>query len=152
MLLWDWTLGPNYDLRRLENRWKLLGWLRAGLVRGGHLGTPRATFSRARDRPPGPLPLRSDEHVLGLPNLAPRDKQKVYEGNLFMRFSVSVLLLALKLVIPFIMENPVRSRIWLCPGLCKLRRMRHVFFEAFEFCMFGSLGENPLLFYPCTSL
>ncbi len=59
-LLWDISLGEAYDLRSRNNRWKITGWIRSGLIRAGHLGTPCHSFSRARDRRPGPPPLRSD--------------------------------------------------------------------------------------------
>ena len=69
VLLWDISLGPAYDLTRQVNQWKILGWLRAGLVRAAHLGAPVASFSRARDRRPGPPPLRSDTQPMGLSGL-----------------------------------------------------------------------------------
>lgn len=117
-LLWDITLGEEYDLLRICNRQKIFGWMRAGLVRAGHLGTPCNTFSRARDNPPGPPPLRSDTHVLGLPTLQGADLQKVVEGNFLMRFTAAVMRLAILLHIPFTLENPARSRLWLCPPFC----------------------------------
>lgn len=138
VLLWDITLGPQYDLRSRENRWKILGWMRSGQVTMGHLGTPCNTFSRARDRQPGPPPLRSDIHVMGLPNLRAHDAVKVAEGNLFMRFSVQVMTLAIALGLGFTMENPGRSRIWLVPAVRKLLRSRCISFQLFEMCMFGT--------------
>ena len=88
VLLWDIQYGPEYDLRSLKKRQLIAGWMRAGFICGGHLGTPCNSFTRARDNPPGPPPLRSNAHVLGLPNLAVHDQKKVKDGNLFMRFSV----------------------------------------------------------------
>ncbi len=138
VLLWDITLGPQYDLRARENRWKILGWMRSGLVTMGHLGTPCNTYSRARDRQPGPPPLRSDVHVMGLPGLRAHDAVKVAEGNLFMRFSVQVMLLACAMGLGFTMENPGRSRIWLVPAVKKLLRSKCISFQLFEMCMFGT--------------
>ncbi|CAK0814984.1 unnamed protein product, partial [Prorocentrum cordatum] len=43
--------------------------------------------------PPGPPPLRSDLHVMGLPDLAPRDAEKVRVGNALMKFSASLFML-----------------------------------------------------------
>ena len=138
VLLWDISLGDEYDLRRRHNRWRIAGWLRAGLVRAGHLGTPCHSFSRARDRQPGPPPLRSDSQVMGLPNLSVADKQKVTEGNLFMRFSCYVMTLASVLHIPFTMENPARSRLWLCPAVQRMLRRKAIRLFTCEFCMFGT--------------
>ena len=137
-LLWDIELGPEYDLRKQQNRQLLLGWLRAGFVRGGHLGTPCNSFSRARDRAPGPPPLRSDQHVMGLPDLRPCDALKVAEGNLFMRFSVQFMVLCSVLGIGCTLENPGRSRLWLTPAVKRLLRMRTASFVLFEMCMFGT--------------
>lgn len=134
-LLWDISLGAAYDLRSRNNRWKITGWLRGGLIRAGHLGTPCHSFSRARDRRPGPPPLRSDTQVMGLPDLRPADQQKVSEGNLFMRFSVHVMMLASVLCIPFTIENPSRSRLWLCPAVCRMLRRRNINLSVSSACL-----------------
>ena len=137
VLLWDISMGSNYDLRKLHNRHKIMGWMRAGRVCGGHLGTPCNSFSRARDNPPGPPPLRSNECVLGLANLSPVDQQKVRDGNALMRFSVCILYLALALCLPWTMENPATSRLWICPSVLRLLRRKHVQLAMVEYCMFG---------------
>lgn len=74
---------------------------------------------------------------MGLPDLRPGDRQKVLEGNLLLRFSLRILSLALTLGIPWTLENPAQSRMWLTPGMQQLRRKRHVSFATFEMCMFG---------------
>lgn len=51
VLLWDWCLGEQYDRQKSKNRMLIAGWFRSGLIRACNLGTPRNTFSRARDRP-----------------------------------------------------------------------------------------------------
>ena len=73
-VLWDIS-GEQYALRKRSNRWMISGRMRAGLVRAGHVGTPCHSFSRARDRRPGPPPLRSDACVMGLPNLRAAEEQ-----------------------------------------------------------------------------
>ena len=140
VLLWDVLPGPDYDLRAPQNRHKILGWARCRRVVGGNLGTPCHAFTRARDHPPGPPPLRSNQHVLGLPNLKPGDQMKVTEGNLLMRFSVQLLTLCLLFQIPFTMENPATSRLWLCPQVQQLMRRKNVkcWTGTVEFCMFNT--------------
>ncbi|CAK0827935.1 unnamed protein product [Prorocentrum cordatum] len=76
-LLWDICLGENYDLRCKRNRHLLLGWVRDGLVVGPHVATPRSSFSRARDTPPGPPRLRSDSEPMGLGGLSQADQEKL---------------------------------------------------------------------------
>ena len=146
VLLWDITLGAEYDLLQQHNRWKITGWLRSGLLRGGHLGTPCNTFTRARDRQPGPPPLRSNEYVMGLPGLSGANLVKVSQGNLFVRFSVQILTLAAILKYPFTMENPANSRIWWVPAVVKILRRRCCQLHFCEFCMFGCPWRKPTAF------
>ena len=136
-LLWDIELGAEYDLRSPAKRRMLAGWVKSGFVKGFHLGTPCESFSRARDVPPGPPPLRSDLRPLGLDDLKPHDQAKVMLGNLFMRFSIYLLSLAHRLHLPASMENPQRSRIWLCPPVLALMRRRHVAMFLTHFCGWG---------------
>eukprot|EP00438_Fugacium_kawagutii_P014095 Skav231798 [mRNA] locus=scaffold734:131220:155475:+ [translate_table: standard] len=77
VLLWDVTYGLAYDLTVRVNRQKIIHWITSGKVKAGHLGTPCNSFSRARDRPGGPPPLRSDKQPLGLSPLRPADAAKV---------------------------------------------------------------------------
>ena len=146
VLLWDISLGANYDLRKRSNRTLISGWLRSRRIVGGHLGAPCNSFSRARDHPPGPPPLRSNLHVLGLPGLSPSDQTKVDEGNLFMRFSVHLLGLALQLQVPFTCENPATSRLWLCPPVQHLLRRKYMYSWTVEFCMFGTAWRKSTTF------
>ena len=125
VLLWDIHYGPDYDLRSLAKRQLIAGWMRSGFICGGHLGTPCNSITRARDNPPGPPPLRSNLHVLGQTLLLTISK-KVNDGNLFMRFSVFILRL-LVLHVPFSMENPRASRLWLWPAVQKLMRNKNTY-------------------------
>ena len=80
---------------------------------------------------------------MGLPNLRAGDQQKVEEGNMFMRFSASVLKLALLLHVAFTLENPGGSRLWLCAPLQCLQRRKHVSLVFFEMCVFGTPRRKP---------
>ena len=115
-------------------------------MRAGHLGTPCNSFSRARDHPPGPPPLRSNDRPLGLPELRPHDRLKVKIGNALMRFSVRLMNLALLLIIPFTLENPRTSRLWLCPGVRHLLRRKHCSTAVTEFCQFGTAWRKSTQF------
>ena len=137
VLLWDISLGANYDLTKQRNQQLILGWMRSGVVKAGHLGTPCNSFSRARDQPGGPPPLRSDRQPLGLDDLLPHDALKVQIGNQLMRFTARVLQLALILQIFFTLENPARSRLWICPPILAVMRRKHVVVQLVEYCMFG---------------
>ena len=138
VLLWDISFGENYDLTQVGNQQKILTWLYGGVIRAGHLGTPCNSFSRARDQPGGPPQLRSDLMPLGLPNLRPGDANKVKLGNILLRFSVKVMKKARDLFIAFTIENPARSRLWICPPMSSFLRLRGVQQALVEFCAFGT--------------
>ena len=138
VLLWDACLGPEYDLLRPEKRALVRGWVRSGLVLGVHLGTPCNSWSRARDIPPGPMPLRSDTLPLGLPNLSLKDQAKVEAGNIFMSFSASIMHEAIRANIPASVENPQTSRLWLAPPFARLLRSAPVSFTVTHFCQWGA--------------
>ena len=146
VLLWDVTYGIEYDLCVRKNQWKIIEWIRCGAIAAGHLGTPCNSFSRARDQPGGPPPLRSDSKPLGLEGLRPADEAKVRIGNVLMRFSVRIMLLALMLGLPFTLENPRRSRLWICPPMLALLRKRNVSTVSVDFCMFNRPWKKPTTF------
>ena len=146
VLLWDITYGPEYDLTKPAVQRLVLGWIQNGSVVAGHLGTPCHSFSRARDRPGGPPRLRSDSQPLGLDGLKPWDEAKVRQGNCLMRFTVRVLLLALAMVLPFTLENPARSRLWICPPVVALLRRKFVTCQLVEYCMFGMPWKKSTMF------
>ena len=146
VLLWDIAFGSDYDLTKRRNQQLIIHWISSGQIRGGHLGTPCNSYSRARDRPGGPPRLRSDQQPLGLPNLRPGDQEKVRIGNVVMRFSCRVLHLARRLRLPFTLENPQRSRLWICPPFRNLMRCTCVYVMDVTFCSFGTPWKKPTKF------
>ena len=146
VLLWDISFGTDYDLTIPKNQQLLLGWARSGLICGAHLGTPCNSFSRARDQPGGPPPLRSDLQPLGLQGLRPGDALKVKLGNALLRFSVRFLCVCLLMMIPCTLENPARSRLWICPPMVAFLRRRLVQSVQVEFCAFGTAWRKSTRF------
>ena len=146
-LMWDINLGSNYDLNARKQQLLILGWIVAGLVVGLHLGTPCNSFTRARDAGPGPPRLRSDEHPLGLPSLwRPGDINAVNIGNRLMRFSAEALRACSNNNIPASIENPRLSRMWLCPPMVAIKRLRSFNFYIVDFCMCGTPWKKQLGF------
>ncbi|CAK0824773.1 unnamed protein product, partial [Prorocentrum cordatum] len=119
VLLWDVELGADYDLRLARNRSLIRGWIRSGIVIG-------------------PPPLRSNASPMGLNDLNPADADKVRVGNLLMFFSVAVMREAMLLGIPATLENPARSRIWICPATQRLQKSNKINFTVTDFCMWGA--------------
>lgn len=146
VLLWDIEYGEQYDLTKRCNQQKIFNWVHSGVIRAGHLCTPCNSFSRARDQPGGPPPLRSDKHVLGLSNLRPHDQLKVRVGNSLMYFSCRLLHKCRVLRIPFTLENPQRSRLWLCPSVKRLFKCPQVAFVDVTFCACGTRWKKPTRF------
>ena len=72
------------------------------------MGTPCETASRARTGPPGPRPLRSAEHIYGLPKsqLSAQEWDQVQLGTYFALKSAQTAELASTLSIPWAIENP----------------------------------------------
>ena len=133
----DIRWNDEYDLTRPRFQKLVRGWLLAGQVAAVWLGTPCSSFSRARDRPGGPPPLRSNACVLGLPGLSDKDALKVQLGNKLMRFSVSVLILCRRLVIPAVMENPATSRLWITPGVKYVACLSGARMFQTDYCQWG---------------
>ena len=132
-------LGPAYDLTLPKNRHLILGWISSGSILCLHLGTPCNTFSRARDSGIGPPRLRSDEYVLGLPNLTrPGDLLAVRIGNCLMRVTAAILSSSCLHGVPASLENPRLSRFWLCPPIATIMRRKASSESYLDFCMLGT--------------
>ena len=95
----------------------VVGAMRNQLIDAIHFGTLCAFFSRARERPNGPPPLRSNAYIWGLPHLTGVDADKVFRGNLCAKVTITLARTALRLGIPGSVENPARSRISCCQFL-----------------------------------
>ena len=110
------------------------------------MGTPCQSFSRASDIPNSPLRLRSDASPLGLEVARPADREAIRVGNVLMRFSARTLHLCLARGLPATMEDPARSRLWLCHEMARLRSRQHVTLNYTEFCMWGKRWRKPTAF------
>ena len=97
------------------------------------LGTP---CTRRHDG--GPPPLRDDcENLWGFADLHPHDRTKVSLGNELLFTSKFYIDLACHLSIPWVMENPYTSRIWLTPQALALKTFGARLHET-HFCCFGT--------------
>lgn len=82
-LSFEINLGDEFDVSRPATLRLIGGWIRSHCVCGVWLGTPCASWSRARRGIPGSPggPLRSEAHITGLVCLPPADQTKVRLGN-----------------------------------------------------------------------
>ena len=117
------------DLTSLGGQSLLQQLLRSRRVQYVHCAPPCGTASRARERPNGPPPLRSDEFPHGLPTLGGTDLLRVDAANAIYRFVSAFCLLCRTMGFPWSVENPTHSHRWACllfPELCSsMRAQRH---------------------------
>eukprot|EP00959_Pyramimonas_sp_CCMP1952_P268193 5607654-Pyramimonas_sp.AAC.1 len=100
----------------------VLGWLKSRVVRAVWMGTPCASWSRARHGPPGTswCSIRSADFPLGIQGLSGNSLQAVRSGNAQMTFTVRVIRLCRRLSIPVYVENPGASFLWSAPPMASL--------------------------------
>ena len=137
VLWWDISFGDAYDLTLGKNQNLLMGWLASGLIIGFHVALPCQTFSRIRDRGGGPPPLRSDAWPWGLPGLSAALQHKVTLANNLTRFACRLCREAILRRIPWPLENPRTSRLWLCNSIVALTRRKNVTTVYTDFCMWA---------------
>ena len=103
-----------------------------------HMAPPCGTASRARECGPGPKPLRSMQHVRGLPGLSSVDQARVESANaIYDHMAAFCKFLALRLPqVPFSVENPVHSYLWQLPAWSDLAAKHSV--VTFDSCRHGS--------------
>ena len=86
-----------------------------------HLGLPCGTCSRARERQlpvhlrethSAPPPLRSAQHLMGLPGLSNANSRKVEAANRLYHFACRLLFMCFTKSILVSVENPTRSWLW----------------------------------------
>jgi len=132
--------GDEFDLLRPAVRKLLLGWVTSGVVRGAWLGTTCSSWSRARRGPPHTswCTIRSNEFISGLPNLRPRDQQKVELGNRTMRQSAEFIRKCIQHHVPVMLENPATSMAWSFPPIARLLRHTSCFVINFDQCAYGA--------------
>lgn len=90
-----------------------------GNVAASHLAPPCGTASQARNKPLPPHmssihspPLRSNEHLLGLPDLRQSDRRRVATANILYAFTMLVVVVLHARSIITSIENPSSSYFW----------------------------------------
>eukprot|EP00435_Cladocopium_sp_Y103_P012524 s4507_g3.t1 len=111
-----------------------------------HFGIPCGTCSRAREIPiegeaNAPKPLRSPEFPEGLPNLEPRDQERVDLANKVYSACARLIITCIVLSIRWTLEQPSRSLFWLTKYWRWVLDHCQPLFVSFHNCMFG--GARP---------
>jgi hypothetical protein len=123
-LAFEIDCGPHFDLLSRSVVKLLLGWINSGCISGVWLATPCTSWSRARHGPPhsGWCTIRTNKHIMGLPDLKPRDCDKISLGSRTMLVTARIIRLCIACHVPCFFENPASSMIWLAgpiQHLCK---------------------------------
>ena len=106
---------------------------------GVWFGMPCGTFTSARRYDgKGPKPIRSREHVLGLPTLCGRDKLRVDLANKLVDLMYDLCLLCWKTGTSFYIDNPRSSLLWVMPTMKLLAFLTGVQQVRFDYCQFGA--------------
>jgi hypothetical protein len=132
--------GAHFDLLSRSVVKLLLGWINSGCIAGVWLATPCTSWSRARHGPPqsGWCTFCSNQHIMGLPNLKPRDVDKIALGNRTMLVAARIIRLCISCHVPCFFENPSSSMIWLAGPIKYLcSRPSHIL-NLTDFCQHGA--------------
>ena len=143
-LAYDIDYNPGCDLTDPAVFRDLLAFIKDNQSRIAMIwvGTPCSSGSRARKPDGGPRPLRDDgAFLMGFDFLNPTEHQKVLVGNQLMRLSAEVAQLCFALGIPFVIENPLSSRIWLAKPFQQLISLGANFGRT-DFCGFKTPWEK----------
>ena len=114
------------------------------------IATPCQTFSAARrGGPDGPPPLRSNLYPMGLPNLPDNSQKKVCHGNLLLEASIKLLDAAHASETPFVLENPLTSRLWSTPPVESFLQRAPATLSTVHFCQYHVPWKKPTRLLHC---
>ena len=100
------------------------------------MAPPCATWSPSRrhDEHKGAPPLRSHDHVMGLPSLDRKQRRQVEVSNALMQRCSDFAVTCILNCVPFAIENPGKSLIWRTEQFKSLAALPHVSCTRFDSC------------------
>lgn len=130
----------RFDILNHDVAAVIFGWIKSGSVLGIWLATPRTSWSRARHGPANSSwgPIRTSQHIYGIPGLSPEDVNKVRVGNQTMRFTANVIRIACHHHVPTFLESSCNSMLWLAPPLLSLCGRDCSRSLICDFCQYGT--------------
>ena len=142
-------IKSSHDLSS-DSLWETLrAELEGGRILALWFGTPCSTFSKARGHGAGPRPLRSIQHIYGLPKSELRDSefQQVREGTYFALKTCEMAQAAHSRGVCFGIENPEPwpgyVSLFLLPEVQELSRLSDVTCTNFDQCRLGAETAKP---------
>ena len=127
----------SIDLSSHKGRCLGWAWLKHPRTKMVWHAPPCGTATRARERPWGPPPLRSDAFPGGLPELSGVNKLRVESANIIYAFTALAAAHCAKFDIYFVIENPLRSIMWLLQAMSNLLLFGSVEGTGYHACMHG---------------
>ena len=114
------VLTVNIDLSDPEQHHLLWSWVCNPKVRFVAMAPPCGTSTRAREKPGGPRPLRSEDCPLGLPHLTAIEQRRVDKANIIYMLVVDIAKYCLEKGILFSLRNRCArsSGTYLSSGSC----------------------------------
>ena len=109
------------------------------MKRGDYRGNS-STWSRARRGPLGAAhgPIRSSQHILGLPHLPEPQASHARIGNTQVRNTCQIIKSCVSLGVPCSLENPRTSLMWQHPALVRLLSHDSCSVQNFDQCQYGT--------------
>lgn len=144
--------NDNGDLTSEVNQQWWIDRVCSGAICGVGGGPPCETFSAARLLPDGPPPLRSYDHIVGLPWNSPSGWKQTELGSILMRFILQMLLLVARIGGCAFLEHPAfptwaiqhrPSSIWSTRVVRLLRRLACTEILTLDQCLFGCPARKP---------
>eukprot|EP00438_Fugacium_kawagutii_P035056 Skav236663 [mRNA] locus=scaffold338:109507:114366:- [translate_table: standard] len=129
----DYSHGPHQDLLDSSMQRRILDCIRAGAFLGVGAAPECASFSRAVTPA-----VRSALEPWGKKNLSANMVMKVDRGNQHAAFVLQVVLLCMELKLPYWVENPDGSFLWLLPPWTAHRIGTFQTSYRFDQCRFGT--------------
>ena len=132
---WDIEYNSRCNVLDKEVLCHLLRFLRGRKVALVWFGMPCQSWSRARRFDGGPPPLRDDNcQIWGRSGLSFSDRQKLHLGNKLLLWTTMMAQLCSTISIPWVIENPGRSRCWLTPDFGILMKTAELVFV--DYCQY----------------
>ena len=141
-VVYDIAVDKNNDFRNRAFVRSICRLVRRRHFCSGMFHTPCTTFCIARDRN---SQIRTRDFPMGLPAefLSEKQAQQVKDGNETMFATVRLVREFDRLKLPWAIENPLSSRLWLTAGIKSLMNGEHVQFIKLHMCQFGSKWKKP---------
>ena len=113
--------------------------------RGIWFGYPCGTFSSARRNDGGPGALRgtNSKDIWGLPHLVGKERGRVDSANKLLLRMNELMKLCEVSNVPFYLENPQSSKLWMHPIIKKWVRHKSSHLVTFEYCQYGTEWKKP---------